>query len=93
MKMDIAITNPTIQKKQDLHQNLQLWYVFYKLRIEMQIKYQCTTCDPFIMIKNCISIHYGQKLQSSVQNGKNVMYVSVLALYNIVKAWVSMKHP
>ena len=48
----------------------------------MQNKYQCTTCDPFIMIKNCISIHYGKKLQSSVPNGKTVMSVSVLALYN-----------
>ena len=32
-----------------------------------------TLCDPFIMIKICISIHYGQKLQSSVPNGKKVM--------------------
>ena len=93
MKMDISITNPIVHKKQDLDQNIQPWYGFFRLRIELQNKYQCTACDPFIMIKNCISIHYGKNLQSSVPNGKNIMYVSVLALYNIVKEWVSMKHP
>ena len=35
--------------------------------------YKCKTHDPFIMIRNGISIHYDKKLHSSASNGKKIV--------------------